>query len=79
MPSNRPADRDHARTPSYSDELLGDPAAKPQGSVGPCDPVIEPGRHGAASQRGGDRGDDRRAADCEIEHEREETRRRTKI
>jgi hypothetical protein len=40
--------------------------------------VIQPGRHGAASPRpprdaaSGD-------ADCEIEREREETRRRTKI
>lgn len=70
-----PADRDDARPPTYSDELFGDPTPKPQGTVTPCDPVTEPGQHAAdrATPRDGD------AADCEIEHEREETRRRTKI
>jgi hypothetical protein len=66
-------DRHDERTPSYPDELLGDPAVKPQGEVTPCDPVIEPGRHADSSQHA------ERDADCEIEREREETRRRTKI
>ena len=73
-----PREHDDDRSTSYPDELFGDPAARPEGPVTPCAPVIQPGRHGAASPRpprdaaSGD-------ADCEIEREREETRRRTKI